>query len=99
MSLECNYYKLQFKNWLDCGVLTYVNMHLYICNKTYSKKTIQEWLLSLERKDSELFPVSIGVCPAFLSRRASMNCCEGLEAMLLGGVVKKLAIVDIYISF
>ena len=38
--------------------------------KLTAKIFIQEQLLSKERKNSECFPVSIGVCAAFLSLRA-----------------------------
>ena len=82
MSLECNYSKLQFKNWLHGRVQIYVHMNLYICKKNLQQKTIQEWLLSLEIKGSESY--------------FQMNCHEGLEAMLFGRVLKKLAIFDIY---
>ena len=72
-------------------------MHLYgsLCllqNECTAKKSIQERLLSQEEMDSECFPVSIGVCAAFPSRRACRNCCEGLEEMLLGGVLYESAI-------
>ena len=59
-------------------------------------KSIQERLLSQEQRDSECFPVSIGVCAAFLSRRASRNGSEDLEEMLLDGVATEPAIVALF---
>ena len=41
-----------------------------------------------------MFPVSISVCPSFLSRRASRNCSKGLEETFLDRVVNESAIVD-----
>ena len=49
-----------------------------------------------ERKDSECFPVSNAVRPAFLCRRASRNCREGQEETLLDGVAYESAIVDFF---
>ena len=40
------------------------------------------YLYSLPQQKS--FPVSIGICAAFLSRRASKNCRKGLEETILG---------------
>ena len=45
------------------------------------------------RSDSECFPVSIGVCTCFLSRRAFRNCIKVLEETLLDGVANVSAIV------
>ena len=58
-----------------------------------------EHLLSSKRMDSECFPVSIVVCAAFLSRRASMNCSKDLKEMLLVGVLNMSAIVDFFFVF
>ena len=44
--------------------------------KLTAKKSSQERLLSQERKDSERFPVTNGICLAYLSRRASRNSHE-----------------------
>ena len=45
------------------------------------------------------FPVSIGVSPAFLSRRASRNWSKGLEETLPDWVVNVPAIVDFFPFF
>ena len=52
------------------------------------------YLLSSNRRDSGNFPVSIDVCAAFPCRRASRNCSNGVEEMLLDGVANVSAIVD-----
>ena len=47
-------------------------MALYVYSKTYGKKSIQEQLFSQEWKDLESFPVSFGVCVAFLSKKKKL---------------------------
>ena len=65
----------------------------------YKRKSNQAWLLSQERRDSECFPVNIGVCAAFPSIRASRNSSKGLEErkgqeeMFLDRVADESAIV------
>ena len=72
----------------------HISTSCHVCNKTYRRKSIMECLLSSKRRDSECFPVSNGVCAAFLSRRASRNCRKGLEEMLLDRVENKSSIFD-----
>ena len=48
--------------------------------KHIAEKSIQERLLSQEWRDSEWFPVSIGICAAFLSRRASSRSASILKS-------------------
>ena len=48
----------------------------------------------LEQRDSECLPVSIGVCAAFPSRRASRNSSKSLKETLLDVVANESAIVN-----
>ena len=82
-----------YENQLHRGKQTNA-MRLYVChvsNKTYWRKSID---LFLKQRDSNHFPVNIGVCAAFPSRRASRNSSIGLEEMLLDGVAIESAIAD-----
>ena len=60
---------------------SHISCHIY--NKTFRWKYIIDRLLSSKRRNSECFPVSIGVYASFLNRRASRNCSEGLVDTLL----------------
>ena len=58
-------------------------------NKLTAKKSILGAIPFLREKR-----ISIGVCSAFFSRKASRNCCEGSDETLLDRVAYKSAIVD-----
>ena len=72
--LECKYNKLQFGIRISSiearKQKLYASLrHSLSATKLTAKKNTHERLLSQEQRDSECFPVSISVCPAFLSRK------------------------------
>ena len=85
ISVERKYNKLQFgirNSSIDVSkqkLCLSTSCHIY--NKTCRRKSIMECLLSQERRDSECFSISIGVCAASLSR-VSINSKSIMESLL-----------------
>ena len=82
--LECKYNKQQFGIRISAIEASKqklrISMSLYACNKTYSKKNIQEHVHSQEREDTQWFHVSISACAAFIllrRRRDSRKSIKG----------------------
>ena len=97
MSLECKYNKLQFGiriSSIEAGK-SYASQHRSVSTTKLTAKNPFRSDPFLKNKGilQSVFSVSIGVCAAFLSRRASRNCSKGLEETLLDGVANESAIV------
>ena len=86
LSLECKYCKFQFGIGISSVEVSKTKAaHFFssLClqqNIQHGNPFTCDFFLKSER--IQCFPVSNGVCPAFL-RRAYRNCSEGLEEMLL----------------
>ena len=94
-TINCSWYIKRLSRQKLCIAVTLI----LSSTKLIAKTSTQGRHHSQERRDSEGFPVSIGVCAVFLGRRDSRNYCISLEAMLLDGVANKLAVVDFLFFF
>ena len=98
LKIDCSYhYKVNTISYslvlesaiLRKGNIIYASLPLsFSTTRLMAKKSIQERLLSHERKDSEGFSVGIGIIQAFHSRRSFRNFHENLEEMFFDGVSK-----------